>query len=504
MEFQIMKIFDIFKKKTPKKTYSRSIKNSQVSRLTDWLFASFNTVNRDLKGGLIQLIKRTRGLAMNNEIFRSHLNNLEKSIIGKGGFRLQSLVKDIDGSLNKAVNTELENAWYDFGRKVNGYITTDGAQSDIDLDTLILRTYLTDGEVFIYVDRNAKNPYGISFKLLDSLSLDSGLNKMRTSTQNAIILGVEVDQNYRPVQYWFRQGDGDNYQTGKRFAIPASDIIHIFKKQFINQTRGYSEMIASIDSLKQLDDYAVAELFAAKVSACHSVFYERTGDTAANFFNQTEGEEDPGVFVDTLAPGESSIVPKGYTVKSVSPTHPNTNFGGFLKAIVQKVAAAVGVSYNRLAHDYSSVNYSSLREATIDEQKTYQTIQRFFIENWKEIQYQLFVKSYLINFTGSKLKASKYKDYINFQFISKREHLFDAAKEIIAIERRLKLGLTNPLMQLQAQGLDPEEVLQGWTRWNSMCENYKLNFKDEKAPLDQVQQFNHQSAHPEDIDSEDE
>lgn len=85
MEFQIMKIFDIFKKKkTPKKTYSRSIKNSQVSRLTDWLFASFNTVNKDLKGGLIQLIKRTRGLAMNNEIFRSHLNNLEKSIIGKG------------------------------------------------------------------------------------------------------------------------------------------------------------------------------------------------------------------------------------------------------------------------------------------------------------------------------------------------------------------------------------------------------------------------------------
>lgn len=49
-----MKIFDIFKKKkTPKKTYSRSIKNSQVSRLTDWLFASFNTVNKDLKGGLI-------------------------------------------------------------------------------------------------------------------------------------------------------------------------------------------------------------------------------------------------------------------------------------------------------------------------------------------------------------------------------------------------------------------------------------------------------------------
>lgn len=60
---------------------------------------------------------------------------------------------------------------------------------------------------------------------------------MRTATQNAIILGVEVDQNYRPVQYWFREGDGDNYKTGKRFSIPAEDIIHIFKKEFVNQTR---------------------------------------------------------------------------------------------------------------------------------------------------------------------------------------------------------------------------------------------------------------------------
>jgi len=111
----------------------------------------------------------------------------------KAGFRLQSLVKLSEGELNKQVNNELENAWYDFGRKSHGYITADSAQSDIDLDTLILRTYLTDGECFIYVDRNAKNPYGISFKLLDSLSLDSDFNRMRTATQNSVILGVEVD-----------------------------------------------------------------------------------------------------------------------------------------------------------------------------------------------------------------------------------------------------------------------------------------------------------------------
>ena len=60
-------------------------------------------------------------------------------------------------------------------------------------------------------------------------------------------------------------------------------------------------------------------------------------------------------------------------------------------------------------------------------------------------------------------------------------------------------------MQLEAQGLDPQQVLQGWKRWNSMCNDYGLNFNDEKkGNLNQVYQFNHQSAHPEDIDSENE
>lgn len=269
---------------------------------------------------------------------------------------------------------------------------------------------------------------------------------MRTQTQNAIILGVQVDNNYRPVCYHFREGDGDNYKTGKRFTIPASDIIHIYKKQFVNQTRGYSEMVASIDSLKQLDDYAIAELFAAKVASCHSIFYQRTGQTAGNFFDKSQTDpEDPGAFVNSISPGESSIVPKGYTVKSVSPTHPNTNFGGFLRAIIQKVAASVGVSYNRLAHDYSSVNYSSLRQASIDEQKTYEAIQRFFIENWKQIQYAEFVKSYLINFANSKLKPSKYTKYLNFQFICKRENLFDPRKIDNRHRTQIKAGINEPI-----------------------------------------------------------
>ncbi len=69
------------------------------------------------------LIVRSRDLAKNNEIFRSHLHNMQKSIIGNQGFRLQSLVKNNDGTLNEEVNKEIELAWWDYGKSMNGYIS---------------------------------------------------------------------------------------------------------------------------------------------------------------------------------------------------------------------------------------------------------------------------------------------------------------------------------------------------------------------------------------------
>lgn len=121
-EVTIMKLLNIFKKE-PEKKKQRGFKGALKTRFTNWLLNSFTKINVDTKYEFKQLISRVRDLSKNNEVFRSHLNNLEKSIIGKQGFRLQSLVKSDSGELNTAVNDELELAWYDFGKRSNGYIT---------------------------------------------------------------------------------------------------------------------------------------------------------------------------------------------------------------------------------------------------------------------------------------------------------------------------------------------------------------------------------------------
>lgn len=110
-----------------------------------------------------------------------------KILSGNKGFKLQSLVKNVDGLLDENVNRELELAWYNFGKRSNGFLTKDGLMGDLDLDSLILRTLIIDGEVFIRIDRDAKNPYGLSFELIDSLQIDWTKNQQATKYQNAIV-----------------------------------------------------------------------------------------------------------------------------------------------------------------------------------------------------------------------------------------------------------------------------------------------------------------------------
>lgn len=483
----------------------RSFKSARSNRFMQWLHTSFSPINKELKNDLKQLIIRSRDLAKNNEIFRSHLNNMEKSIVGRQGFRLQSLIKTIDGKLDEQLNQEVQRAWFDFGKRTNGYVEKSGTQGDIDLDILILRTLIIDGEVFIRIDKNAKNEYGISFQILDSLTIDTMKNQLATPTQNAIVMGVQIDKYNRPIQYWIRDNNGENYNTGELYTVPADEIIHIYKQEFVGQTRGFGDIVASIDSLKQLDDFAIAELIAAKISACQGIFYERTGDTAGDFMDQSNQavEEDEGSFLQQIQPGMASIVPQGYSVKSVTPTHPNTNFAGFVKAIVRRIASACGISYNRLSHDYESVNYSSLRQAALDEAKTYATLQRFIIDNWKNVEYELFLRSYIINFPQTKLTPVRFKDYLDYHFISRKDAMFDEAKQIIAVERRLAMGLSNPIIELEARGYDPQEILEGWKTWDMLCQKHGIHFEyGVKTPLDIVAQTNEESNNIEESDVE--
>jgi capsid protein len=60
-------------------------------------------------------------------------------------------------------------------------------------------------------------------------------------------------------------------------------------------------------------------------------------------------------------------LPPGYELSSFNPKYPDAAVGPFIKAMLQGMAAGLGVAYHNLAGDMEGVNYSSARIAELDE-----------------------------------------------------------------------------------------------------------------------------------------
>ena len=145
-----------------------------------------------------------------------------------------------------------------------------------------------------------KNPYGLSFELVDTASIDYTKKKLTMANQNPIINGVELDANYKPIYYYITQGTVITYEGGKIEKLPAKDIIHIYKREFPKQTRGIPPLNAVLNDIKQLEDYKVAELMAAKSASCLVTFYEPNNLNPQGMFDGDEDER--GEFIQELAP----------------------------------------------------------------------------------------------------------------------------------------------------------------------------------------------------------
>jgi len=96
-----------------------------------------------------------------------------------------------------------------------------------------------------------------------------------------IVMGIKVDEHYKPLSYFIRKNkSADYYLQGETEEIPADEIIHIYRKQFAGQVRGYTPLAPVIISLAGLEQYRKAEIEAALLSACYMGIWEKNGQSA--------------------------------------------------------------------------------------------------------------------------------------------------------------------------------------------------------------------------------
>ena len=473
-----MGILDIFKRPTKAKGYQR---RNYAAASKGRLFADFTGSNRsadsEIRWALRDIRNRSRDLERNNEYFRRYLHLLRTNVVGENGFRLQVRARDASRNLDVLGNQIIENAWKEFSRL--GGCTVDGKMSLVDLQSHVITGMARDGEVFLRIVKGKFLRHGIAVQIIEPDRVDEEMNE-RYRNGNDVRMGVELNQYKAPVAYHVllnHPGDYD-YTTlasgTKRVRIPASEVMHIYRSERADQTRGVPWSTSAIPALKMLHGYREAELVAARTAASKMGFFTSpAGDGyMADAYEEDGGQGSP---IYEASPGTFAQLPAGVEFTPFDPSHPTSAFADFEKSILRGIAGGLGVSYTSLANDLEGTSYSSIRQGALEERDFYKTLHKFMVEHFLDPLYRVWL-DHVVQFGYTSITGvGKYEKFSNeFIFRARGFQWVDPLKEINAAVVGLQNGILSHSDIAANYGRDADDTFAAIEQDKKLAEQHGL------------------------------
>jgi lambda family phage portal protein len=417
------------------------------------------------------LVARSREQAENNDHATKFLSLCEINVVGPSGFTCKSQIKDPSGKPDLVAQAAVESAWSDFGEAGNFDVT--GTLSRADVEKMAIKAVATDGE-FIAVHRYGPEfPHGYALQILDPVTLDPcHFEKLRNG--NVIRHGIEYNGNGKPIAYHFKEVD--ERQIGYMQAlkatqrIDAENVIHIFLPERVGQKRGLPWMRTALWRMKMLNGFEDAAITKA-----------RLGASAAGFFKNPEADPDDtdDLPIEAGEPGQFYDIGNREFV-AWDPQFPSNEFDPFVKAMLRSISSGLKVSYNNLASDLTSVNFSSIRQGALDEREVWKSLQEWFIGQWSKKVFSRWLAVALLNQKitvpnkGGAMRPlpfEKLEKYRPVAFRGRRWAWIDPNAEMKATELAISMKLMSRTQAIEDLGRDPEDVWSEIERETVMLED---------------------------------
>ena len=493
----IKSFFNLFKS-TPRHQYQsreRKYDGARRDRLSeDWL-TSGTSADAEIYTSLKTLRNRSRDLARNDDYARGIIRTFVYNIV-LTGIKLQAQVPRVRGEgLDEKTNDQIEKAWADWCKDsdVTGY------GNFAQLQQLVVKSFVESGEVFIrkIKTKSGRSSTPFALEVLEADQICDDQIGRGWNGSNRIKMGVELDKWNHPVAYWvYADHPGDygfrNIQ-GKRYLerVPANEIIHLFLKERPGQTRGVPWLYSSINRLRNLKEYENSEQIAARASAnIAALITTQDADLLDEpvIESSEEVEDLPPEQIKASEPleaGSLMYLAPGESVNSFLPNRPNAALPEFNAHMLRGVAAGNGVTYESTSRDYSRSNYSSSRLASLESRDQWRVLQGWFISNFLEKVYcewlDMAVLAGVLNLSNYELNPNRYKQT---KWIARGWEWVDPDKEVKAIERAIRLGLTSRIQQAAKNGYDFEEICKDLAREKEIAEKYGLELAVANNKLD--------------------
>lgn len=332
------------------------------------------SANEDLSHDLPDLRSRSRDLVRNVPIATGAISTVVTSVVGDGLVLQSQLDRDVLNLTEEQADTWQRQAEREFAIWAKSPDFTSRLNFD-EMQEMALRSVLESGDVFVVRRRrkDLQDTYGLKIQLVEADRVSNDGHKANT---DKMVDGVEMDADGRPIAYWISSRHPDDVASGvkrewRRYDVGSTVtgqplILHLYKQQRPDQARGIPYLAPVIEAIKQLGDYAEAEVRAAVISAMFTVFVKPntieddgdasfigSNDAASGVDAATEISLGNGAIVD-LAPGED--------VTFADPKRPNTAFDAFVTAMSRHIGVALELPYELLLKSFTA-SYSASRAA---------------------------------------------------------------------------------------------------------------------------------------------
>lgn len=384
---------------------------------------------------------QARYLVGNNGHARSGIEAWVSALVGTG---IKGLSAHTDPDTRKLISSAFE-SW------------TDDADFDMQGDlyaliALAVRRMVVDGECFIVLRATSD---GLRLQVLDAEQLDPA-HSIDLPGGGRIIAGVEFDPEGRRVAYHFwkeRPGIG---LTTEKVRVAANDCCHLYRVDVPGQVRGISWLAPVITRLRELDKLHDSQVLRQQIGAMLTGFVV-TPDGGASSFT---GEQNGGDLLASLEPGIMQKLAPGEDVRFSDPPEIGKEAVEFMVLIAREIAAGLGVPYELLTGDLTSVNYSSIRAGIVEFRRRVEALQynTIVFQALRPIWRRWITTEFLIGRLAMPGFEIDPKPYLAAKWITPKQAWVDPEKDVKAEVTAIGAGLMSRREAVAARGLDIEAL----------------------------------------------
>lgn len=304
--------------------------------------------------------------------------------------------------------------------------------------------------------------------------------------------GVDLDASGAALAYHIRAthpgdaglADADYWRwerVPREFSWGRPRVIHYFRADEAEQTRGVSPLAPIVRRLKMNQRYEQAELQAALCNAILAAYIETSlpPEAVSDMLNPESGaglltQEERRLNWYEKAPLTLNgiripVLPIGDRVNFPTASRPNKEQGAFVAASHRYIAAATGLNPSTISRDYSQTNYSSERAALLEAWRTITWARETFAGGQATPMLACVVEEALDReMIKAPAKARPFWEapsaWLAGEWIGPPRGWVDPLKEASAAQLRMNAGLSTLRDEAAEQGRDYQDLLRQQAR----------------------------------------